>query len=383
MIMEDNYQPYKHILNKYREEFRYREIPPEPEESHIIDFTSNDYLGLGKNRRNYIHLLNIEDASCAFSSSASRLLSMKQNAHNQLEELLEACYNRSALLFNSGYHANLGCIKALNLPGTLFLADKLVHASIIDGLILSGAEFIRWRHNDIDHLETLIEKHREKVERLIIVAESIYSMDGDTPDLKSIIRLKRKYGNILLYIDEAHAFGVRGKKGLGISEELGIMSDTDIIVGTLGKAAASAGAFVITDSILKEYFINTARSFIFSTALPPINITWSHNMVRIITGMENERRYLQEISEEFSNFITGITGEKNPSSSQIIPMRIGNAEKAVVIAAGLREEGIYALPIRRPTVPPGGERLRFSLNANLSREDMEKAKRVIRAVYGA
>lgn len=383
MIMEDNYQPYKNILNKYREECRYREIPQEPEENYIIDFTSNDYLGLGKNWRKYISLLNIEDASSAFSSYASRLLSMQQKAHYQLEALLEECYTRSALLFNSGYHANLGCIKALNVPGTLFLADKLVHASIIDGLILSGAEFIRWRHNDINHLETLIEKHREKVERFIIIAESIYSMDGDTPDLRSIVNLKKKYRNILLYIDEAHAFGVRGRRGLGICEELGIISDTDIIVGTLGKAAASAGAFVITNSILKEYFINTARSFIFSTALPPINITWSHNMVRIITGMENERRYLQEISEEFSNFITGITGEKNPSSSQIIPMHIGNAEKAVAIAAGLREGGIYALPIRRPTVPPGGERLRFSLNANLSGEDIEKAKRVIRAVYGA
>jgi len=367
------------VLSSLEEEHRLRHIP-EIQETGIIDLSSNDYLSLGTRCDEYREEFLDRFSDAAFSSSASRLLSLKQKHHNALEEYLESLYGKPALLFNSGYHANVGCIGALTLPSTLFVCDKLIHASIIDGLRISGSEFKRFPHNDILKLRKIIEKESSRYERVVIVVESIYSMDGDIAPLNEIVALRNEYPEILLYVDEAHAFGVRGSKGLGVAEELNLINDIDILIGTFGKAAASAGAFAVCSSEIKSLLINCARPFIFSTALPPVNIAWSMLMTEKIVNMSDARLRLAAISKEFSDRLEEISGKPTGSSSQIIPYLTGNAEKALDIAAKMRERGIIALPIRRPTVPPGGERIRFSLGADMNIEQLNQVFEILNEI---
>lgn len=367
------------ILSSLEKEHRLRHIPEIPE-SGIIDLSSNDYLSLGSRCEEFREEFLDRFSDAAFSSSASRLLSLKQKHHNALEEYLESLYGKPALLFNSGYHANVGCIGALSLPSTLFVCDKLIHASIVDGLRISGSEFKRFPHNDILKLRNIIEKESSRYERIVIVVESIYSMDGDIAPLNEVVALKKEYPEILLYVDEAHAFGVRGPKGLGVAEELDLINDIDILIGTFGKAAASAGAFTVCSSEIKSLLINCARPFIFSTALPPVNIAWSMLMTEKIVNMTDARLRLEALSKEFSDRLEKISGKPTGSSSQIIPYLTGNAEKALAIAAKMRERGIIALPIRRPTVPPGGERIRFSLGADMNIEQLNPVFKILKEI---
>ncbi len=364
------------ILQTLKSENRLRTIPEEPA-TDMIDLSSNDYLSLGASFREFTKEFTDRFPDAAFSSSASRLLSTRQNYHLRLEDMLQRLYGRPALLFNSGYHANVGCIGALSLPSTLFVCDKLIHASVIDGLRINGAEFKRFPHNDATKLENIVEKESEKYERIVVVAESIYSMDGDEAPIDKLVELKRRFSNVILYVDEAHAFGVRGEKGLGVAEEIGLTEDIDIIVGTFGKAAASAGAFAVASPEMKSLLINLSRPFIFSTALPPANIAWTILMLEKILDMGDARKHLAEISRTFTERINKIAREESPSTSQIIPFMTGDAAKALKIASRLRESGIIALPIRRPTVPPGGERIRFSLGAGMETTQFERVFKVL------
>lgn len=364
------FQRYADILEGYDNESRLRHIPQDHTEGLTIDLVSNDYMGLGSRWKEFVQEFQQRFPDASFSSSASRLLSPRQDDYAKLEEFISALYQKEVLMFNSGYHANVGIIQALNVPGTVFLCDKLIHASMIDGLNLSKAEFSRWRHNDIGSLSKLLERHRDE-ERCIVVVESLYSMDGDFSPLREIVALKNEYPNMILYVDEAHAFGTLGSRGLGLSEQLGLVDNVDILVGTLGKAAASSGAFVATSPLLKQFFINSSRSFIFSTAIPPASAAWSRLMIEKLLSMDNERAHLEKISERFRKGIEQITGQESVSNSHIIPLMVGDAHKAMQISAHLSTCGINALPIRRPTVPPGTERIRFSLSASLSERQID------------
>lgn len=357
------------ILSTLAAQQRLRFITAPPDQP-FLDLSSNDYLGLGQRYTEFLEEFADRFHDAAFTSSASRLLSTRQKFHFLLESFLAQLYGKEALLFNSGYHANVGCISALNLPSTLFVCDKLIHASVIDGLKMTGAEFRRFPHNDVSKLKKILEKENQCFERLIVVVESIYSMDGDEAPLKDLVKLKHSYPGMLLYVDEAHAFGVKGPHGLGLCEQYGIVKETDIIVGTFGKAAASVGAFAVIDEELKSLLINTARPFIFSTALPPVNVAWSLLMTEKITAMAKQRHHLSELSDFFSRRIGEITGRATGSASQIIPLITGDAHLAVDLAQKLRNKGFLALPIRRPTVPPGGERIRFSLNAGMGMDEL-------------
>lgn len=369
----------KDILIGLNTEHRLRTIPQTPDRG-LLDLSSNDYLGLGERHREFMEEFLDRFPDAAFSSSASRLLSQRQKYHYLLETYLSSLYGKEVLLFNSGYHANVGSIGALTLPSTLFVCDKLIHASIVDGLRINSAEFKRFPHNDISKLRKILEKETLNYERVIIVVESIYSMDGDSAPLPELVSLKNQFPNLMLYIDEAHAFGVKGKRGLGLSEELGIIKDIDVLIGTFGKAAASVGAFAVVSEELKSLFVNFARPFIFSTALPPANIAWSLLMTEKILNMEKERKHLSIISKNFSNSIGEILGKPTGSDSQIIPYLTGNAENALFIAERLKEAGFLALPIRRPTVPPGGERIRFSLNSSMESEQLQKVIKVLKDI---
>lgn len=381
------YRLYKDRLSSLESEERLRRIPEEMPEG-FVDLSSNDYMGLAEDsdslplcwdglpeslRSRYESLISKYGDHMSllgnpgmWSASASRLLMGRQRIPRLLEDVLEADYGRPALLFNSGYHANVGVIGALNDSGVVFLVDKLMHASAYDGLRACGARFDRFRHNDPAHLEKLIIKHNaeagEKKPVLVVVTEAVFSMDGDRAPLRSLVGLRRKYPNLLLYVDEAHAYGCFGNRGLGLCEEEGVIEETDILVGTFGKAAASAGAFVVTPAVLRETMINSARSFIFSTALPPAVYLRSLESHLRLRGASERRRNLQEISTEIRKRIEERFGP-TPSQSHIIPIITGDAGEALRLAGRLRDKGIIALPIRRPTVPPGGERVRISLSA--------------------
>jgi 8-amino-7-oxononanoate synthase len=252
----------------------------------------------------------------------------------------------------------------------MILADKLVHASIIDGIVLSRAKFLRFAHNDLGALARLLEKHASSYERILVVVESVYSMDGDQCDIDKLIDLKEQYPNVMLYVDEAHAFGVLGTHGLGLVQSNPRRDSVDVIIGTLGKAAASSGAFVATTAEIREYLVNRARSFIFSTAIPPIVCRWSHFMIEKIITMDNEREALRQLTIETAKILSPYsTNEITPS--YIMPMIIGDAARTVAISKRLLENGVKVLPIRTPTVPPGTERLRFSLSASLTTSDLQ------------
>lgn len=219
----------------------------------------------------------IDHTAIPLTSSASRLLASSQRYYQTLENRLNELYGRPALLFNSGYHANTGLISGLTDATDIILADKLVHASIIDGMRLSDAAHARWRHNDTNHLERLIQRFRaEQPEaRIWIVAESVYSMDGDIAPIDALIELKQKYDDVMIYIDEAHAVGCMGHMGLGLVADNPRSDMVDVTVGTFGKALASYRAFAILSPPLREVAVNRCRSFIFSTALPPMSAAWT------------------------------------------------------------------------------------------------------------
>ncbi|MDE6650533.1 MAG: 8-amino-7-oxononanoate synthase [Muribaculaceae bacterium] len=368
---------YEDILSVLEEEDRLRKIP---DGLGGIDLISNDYMSLGSRHNEFTKEFIDRYGKVPMSASASRLLQRNQDEHNAFERKLSGLYCKSILLLNSGYHANSGALSALSIPGTLIVSDKLIHASMIDGIRLGHGDSARFAHNDMAMLRKILHKKADQYKSVIIAVESVYSMDGDTAPIKELIRIKKEFPNTMLYVDEAHAFGVFGEKGLGVAEELGVISDIDIIVVTLGKAAAGYGAFIATSEAMKSYLVNCARSFIFSTALPPSIVAWDSLMTDKLVGMTEERLQLRQISEWFRKELEKITGTKCSSESQIIPVHAGSAARAIEMASKLRDAGIDALPIRRPTVAAGTERLRLSLSAGLQREDLSKVLEVIKQI---
>lgn len=362
-------------LTLLESQHRLREIPHADTEGRI-DLLSNDYMGLASEAESFMpeFLSRFSDAS--FSSSASRLLSRNQKYHIMLEEHLESLYSRPALLFNSGYHANAGAMAALSGKDTLIIIDKLMHASAIDGMMQgvqsSRGRYIRFVHNDMTSLRSILEKNAGQFRHMIVVTESIFSMDGDLAPLREITEMKKDFPEMIIYLDEAHAFGVRGERGLGLAEELGLIAETDIIVGTFGKAAASSGAFVSASAEIRDYLVNTARSFIFSTAAPPVCQAWTLMMINKLEGMNRQRTHLRNLCRDFAAALRGKTDiPDNAGHSQIIPVMCGSAEKALSVAQSVREAGYDVLPIRRPTVAAGSERIRISLNSSLCMHQLQ------------
>ncbi len=341
----------------------------------MLNLSSNDYLGLAADRVLREEFLNtLTPDTFMPTSSSSRLLTGNFSIYEELEtELARLFGTETALIFNSGYHANTGILPVVSNAQTLILADKLVHASLIDGIRLSAAKCIRYRHNDLEQLARLLKEHHASYIRIIIVTESIFSMDGDQTDLNALVRLKQTYDNVLLYIDEAHAFGVRGKLGLGCAEETGCIGDIDFLVGTFGKAAASSGAYIVCRQVIREYLINRMRTLIFTTALPPLNIAWTLFMIRKMASMQKRREHLAHISQILRDALIA-QGYECPSVSHIVPMIVGSSKDTILRAEYLQRHGFYALPVRPPTVPEGTSRIRFSLTAEIKEEEMEQLR---------
>lgn len=370
---------YNTILKQLEQSGNLRRLPDiihsgnriEKDRQTMLNLSSNDYLGLAS--RTDLQAAFMEEwreQGYPLSSSSSRLLTGNFKVYTELEQLMAQRFDReAALLFNSGYHANTGILPALADKQTLIIADKLVHASIIDGILLSGSPFQRYRHNDYEQLETLLKKHARQYEQIIIATESIFSMDGDIADLRRLVALKRSYPNLCLYVDEAHAIGVRGKNGLGVAEEQDCIQDIDLLIGTFGKALASMGAYLICSRTVREYLINRMRPLIFSTALPPAQIAWTRFLFERLPEFTSLREQLSLTSHLLANALEGKGGEA--SESHIIPYIIGDNTDCIRKAEELQRKGFYCLPVRPPTVPKGTSRIRFSLTADVTVEEID------------
>lgn len=341
----------------------------------MLNLSSNDYLGLASN----LHLREqffdeTPNEQRIMSSSSSRLLTGNFPEYEQLENSLsDAFHGRAALLFNSGYHMNIGILPALSDSKTLILADKLVHASLIDGIRLSTAKYLRYRHNDLNHLIQLLQKYHvdESFDRIIVVTESIFSMDGDETDLSELVRIKQQFNKVMLYVDEAHAIGVRGEQGLGCAEQYDVVDEIDFLVGTFGKALASVGGYLMCHPIVREYLINAMRPLIFSTAQPPICMAWTHFIFQKALKLSTQRQHLHAISQSLQHTIQH-KGFECPSTSHIVPVIIGDSQKTVEKAKQLQHAGFYIMPVRPPTVPKNSSRLRICLNTQIDQTDLDQ-----------
>ena len=345
----------------------------EIQQQQMLNLSSNDYLGLASDLRLREQFFDVTpNAQRLMSASSSRLLTGNFPAYEQLEATLTQLFHgRAALLFNSGYHMNIGILPALADAKTLILADKLVHASMIDGIRLSSAKYLRYRHNDLAHLQQLLTQYHadENYERIIVVTESIFSMDGDETDLVALVALKQQFAKVMLYVDEAHAIGVRGQQGLGCAEQYGVIDAIDFLVGTFGKAVASIGGYLICDPIIRDYLINRMRPLIFSTAQPPICMAWTQFMLNQIVHMQAQRQHLAALSQYMQHGIRA-KGFVCPSTSQIVPVMIGDSTATVSKAQQLQAAGFYVMPVRPPTVRQGSSRLRICLNTQFETVDL-------------
>lgn len=325
----------------------------------LINLSSNNYLGFADNKKITKEFLNEVGDKYSFGSASARLLTGTLPVYKELEDLISQLFRKEkTLLFNSGYHANVGINSCIAGKGDVIFSDKLNHASIIDGMRLSEGKFFRFPHKNMEALEKLLTRERKNFNNAIIVSESVFSMDGDIADIEKLVELKEKF-NCILVLDEAHAFGVFGQNGLGVTEKLGITDKIDLIVGTFGKAIGSMGAFATGSQTLVDYLTNKARSFIFSTALPPINIAFSKWIIenKLPQTLEKRQRMLS-------------IGQKAGSESHIIPVIIGGNKETVDTCEILFHNGFFTLPIRPPTVPEGTSRLRLSLTTDITEKEL-------------
>jgi len=339
-----------------------------------LNLASNDYLGLATNRallEEFYQGITKENIRDCFGpgSTASRLMTGTHEVNAALERQLATLYGREqSLVFSSGYHANIGILPALAGAGDLILADKLCHASLLDGMRLSRARVIRYPHLDYARLERLLAEKRSQYRRVFVVSESVFSMDGDCADLGELVRLKNSY-QAILYLDEAHAVGIRGPNGLGVAAEQGVLPEVEILLGTFGKAYGGQGAFILGSSPLCSLLLNKARSFIFTTGLPPVALSWLLFIVRKMATMDDKRRRVQDLSDWLRRALQK-QGLSCGGRGNILPVQIGDAEEAVRVAESLRGHGFWAHAVRPPTVPAGTSRLRLSITAAMEQDDL-------------
>lgn len=345
-------------------------------EDELIDFSSNDYLALAEHpeviaaSRKYLEQFGA-------GAGAARLMSGDLEINHQLEEEIAQLKSKeAALVFGSGYLANIGVIPTLVGRGDLLVTDRLSHASIYDGCLLSGAKVIRFRHNDINHLQQILQEKRSQYNRVLVVVESIYSMDGDRCPLKELIDLKNQ-GAFLLMVDEAHATGIYGEHGGGIIEEEGVSDGVDVAMGTFGKALGSYGAYVAASQQMIDYLVNRARSFIYATGLPPAVIGATLAALHLVKTEPKLRQDLHDKVAFFKKHLrkNGLQDDLGPS--QIVPIMVGDSTKAMKLADELQKNRIFVKAVRPPTVPEGSARLRLSITRYHLEEDLKSCAKLL------
>lgn len=340
----------------------------------VINFSSNNYLGLAS------HPALREAAKEAIDrygcgSGASRLISGNMTLHERLEEKIAALKGtQAALVFNSGFQANVGIFSTLVNEGDMIFSDAFNHASIIDGCRLSRAKVVVYPHCNLDNLEDGLKKAPVDA-RKVIVTETLFSMDGDEAPLPEIVELAECYGAVLM-VDEAHATGVFGPDGAGVVAKLGLTDRVPVQMGTLGKALGAFGAYVAGGKELRELVINRCRSFIYTTSLPPAVLAMAIAAIDISIKEPQRRLALWHNCQALREGLKKLGFCLGQSQSQILPLIIGDAQKCMAFSEFLLQRGIFAQGIRPPTVPPGTSRLRITLMATHTHEHLNKALRV-------
>lgn len=340
----------------------------------MINFCSNDYLGLSK------HPL-LQQRAVAFtkrygtSSTASRLICGTYDYFENVESrLADLKGTESVLILNSGFQANVSIIPVLVDSKALVLSDRLNHNSIIQGIRLAGCQKTLYDHNNLGHLEKLLKDNRDKpYSRVLIVTESVFSMDGDQGDIDGLIKLADTY-QALLMVDEAHATGVVGLQGMGLTAG----KNVDVTIGTFGKALGAFGAYIAGSRQIRDYLVNCCSGFIYTTALPPSVMGSIDAALDLVPGMEKERKALQENAALFRDSLAQLGYDTGNSTSQIVPVIIGNEEETLALSDRLEKNGFLATAIRPPTVPRGQSRIRISLSAAHTREQIEELIDVFR-----
>ena len=333
---------------------------------------SNDYLGLASDRRLLDATREGLERCGSVGATGSRLLSGHHWIWDELEnEFAEFAGTGAALLFNSGYAANVGLLSSLLGANDVVFSDQLNHASIIDGIRLSGARKAIYPHCDLNFLEIALRRPWNENGARVIITESVFSMDGDRAPIKSLFEVAERYGAEVI-VDEAHATGTCGPGGRGLVAELGLTQHALAIVHTCGKALASSGAFVCGSRTLKQFLINHARSFIFSTALPPYLGFQVRAALRLAIPMDKERGHLVTVSRELRELLRARGFDCGASETHIVPLMIPGNEAVLGTAAALQAQGFAVRAIRAPSVAPGSERLRLSLTLGLTPDLMER-----------
>jgi len=334
----------------------------------LLSFCSNDYLGLANHPSNIEALRNALPET-GLGGAASHLICGHHEAHHLLEERLAAFTGRSsALFFSTGYMANLGAISALAGRGDTVFSDQLNHASIIDGCSLSRATVRRYPHGDVASLAVML---AETPGHKLVVTDGVFSMDGDVAPLRELADVCRAH-DALLVVDDAHGFGVLGPQGRGSVAELGLCeADVPVLVGTLGKAAGTSGAFVAGPVMLMDYLVQKARTYIYTTAMPPALALASCTSLELIEQGDDRRAHLHSLIERFRRDAAAFGYQLMPSRTPVQPIMIGGNQEALALSQALEACGLLVTAIRPPTVPEGEARLRVTLSAAHSHDDLE------------
>lgn len=341
-----------------------------------IDFSSNDYLGFSRNNLLNKVLSGVENTTAG--STGSRLISGNSTAFNDIEEHIAAFHNaEAALLFNSGYDANVGLLSSVPQKNDLVLSDELIHASIYDGIRLSHAQHYKFRHNDTGHLSDLLTRHTGRFSNIYIVVESVYSMDGDFAPLRDMAVLCHQHGAFLI-VDEAHAIGVFGHQGRGLCQQSGIADECFARVYTYGKAMGCHGAAVVGSSLLSDYLINFARSFIYTTAMPGHSVQMIAAAYRLLESTDA----MERLRENIAYFNGQIAGDPAfiPSQSAIHCRIIPGNEQVQAAEDQLAAVDLFAKSIKSPTVKQGQERIRFCLHAFNTRPEIDLLLRTLQTI---
>jgi 8-amino-7-oxononanoate synthase len=339
-----------------------------PTDSHIIDLSTNSYLSLHTNRQVADEARAIQ-GNRLYGNLASRIISSSSSLFGELESEIASWENtESALIFNSGYAANIGIIAALCNRDTDVFSDKLNHASIIDGIKLSGGRMNRYLHCGMTDLEKKL-KASDKKDK-IIITDTVFSMDGDCAPLGDICDLAKKY-YCMVMVDEAHATGVFGKTGSGLVEQCGLEKNIDIRMGTLSKSIAGLGGYFAGPTVLRDYFVNSSRSLIYSTGLPHCVLAHDLAALRYIRNHPERGKHLLEKASRFRNAVQEIGFSTLNSTTHIVPCIFGDEKAALLASEFCLKNGIKVPAVRPPTVPAHSARLRFSLHADLTGENLE------------
>lgn len=344
----------------------------------VLNFSSNDYLGLAN------HPALKESAVQAIENfgtgaGAARLISGSQSPHHELESVLANFKGtESALAFSSGYAAAIGTIPALVGTGDVVVLDKLVHASLVDAAKLSGAKLRVSKHNDLADLARILEWAAEQGGRILVVAESVYSMDGDLAPLLNLVELKEQHGAWLM-LDEAHATGLYGEGRRGVAEEFGVAARVEVQMGTLGKALGAAGGYICGSNELVDLLRHRARSFVFSTAPMPAQAAAARAGIKVLESAEGEERRtrLWSLVDELINGLIELGWQLPVVQSAILPLMVGAEAEAIALSEQLLEAGVFVPPIRYPTVARGEARLRITVSAAHSSDDIKKLLEVL------